>query len=107
MNNVTKLVQLSDQDLVTQTLRDHITGKIDLTPVQVQSINILAKASGMYTTRIEEVKPQRSPEELRAALKEKLLILKENAGGIYFDENGNSYPDKPWQPECMKKKEAK
>ena len=104
MNNVTKLVQLSDQDLVTKTLRDHITGKIDLTPVQVQSINILAKVSGMFTTKIEQVKPQRSPEELRAALKEKLLKLKENAGGIYFDENGKAYnEDNPYQPAYKKK----
>ena len=83
MNNVTKLVQLSDQDLVTKTLRDHITGKIDLTPVQVQSINILAKASGMYTTRIEEVKPKLSPEELRVKLRKSLKELFEDKRGIY------------------------
>ena len=104
MNNVTKLVQLSDQDLVTKTLRDHITGKIDLTPVQVQSINILAKASEMFTTKIEQVKPQRTTEELTAAVKEKLQILLENKDGIYLDENGKLYPDaEPWQPECKKK----
>ena len=107
MHNVTDLIELSDQDLVTKTLRDHIEGKVDLTSAQVQSINILAKASGMYTTKIEEVKPQRTSAELNAALKEKLLKLKENKDGIYLDKNGKLYPDaEPWQPECMKK-EAK
>lgn len=83
MNNVTDLIELSDQDLVTKTLRDHIEGKVDLTSAQVQSINILAKASGMYTTRIEEVKPQLSSAELREKLRASLMELKENARGIY------------------------
>ena len=83
MNNVTDLMELSDQDLVTKTLRDHITGKIDLTPVQVQSVNILAKASGMFTTKIEEVKTQRSSEEIREHLKKSLKDLLEDKDGIY------------------------
>ena len=83
MNNVTDLIELSDQDLVTKTLRDHIEGKVDLTPVQVQSINILAKASGMYTTRIEEVKPKLSPEELKVKLTKSLKELFEDKRGIY------------------------
>ena len=83
MHNVTDLIELSDQDLVTKTLRDHITGKIDLTPVQVQSINILAKASGMFTTKIEEVKPQRSSEEIKKQRKKSLKDLLEDKDGIY------------------------
>ncbi|MDB3993869.1 hypothetical protein N9478_10320 [Gammaproteobacteria bacterium] len=74
---------LTDKELVTQTLRDHITGDIDLISAQVQSANILAKASGMFTTRIEEVKTQLSSDELRDKLRESLLELKANVNGYY------------------------
>ena len=67
--------ELSVQELVTKTLRDHITGEVDLSSAQVQSINILAKASGMYTTRIEDVTPM-SSEEPRDRLRRKLEGLK-------------------------------
>ena len=75
MNKVSDLTELSDQELVTQTLRDHISGEVDLTSAQVQSVNILAKASGMYTTRIEDVTPM-SSEDLRDRLRRKLEDLK-------------------------------
>ena len=71
--------ELSDKDLVTQTLRDHITGEVDLTSAQVQSVNILAKASGMYTTRIEDVTPM-SSEDLRDRLRRKLEYLADEDG---------------------------
>ena len=77
MNKVSDLTELSDQELVTKTLRDHITGSVDLTSAQVQSINILAKASGMYTTRIEAVTPV-SAEEAKERLRQKLEELKES-----------------------------
>ena len=65
---------VSSQELVTRTLRDHITGKIDLEPTQVQSVSILAKVSGMYTTRIEDV-TDRSSTDIEADLKRKLSEL--------------------------------
>tara|TARA_R110002020_G_scaffold210959_2_gene417192 strand:- start:117 stop:578 length:462 start_codon:yes stop_codon:yes gene_type:complete len=65
---------VSSQDLVTRTLRDHITGTIDLEPTQVQSLSILAKTSGMYTTRIEDV-TERSSDDIATDLKRKLLQL--------------------------------
>ena len=61
-------------DLVTRTLRDHITGTIDLEPTQVQSLSILAKTSGMYTTRIEDV-TERSSDDIASDLKRKLSQL--------------------------------
>ena len=65
---------VSSQDLVTKTLRDHITGTIDLEPTQVQSLSILAKTSGMYTTRIEDV-TERSSDDIATDLKRKLSQL--------------------------------
>ena len=65
---------VSNQDLVTRTLRDHITGTIDLEPTQVQSLSILAKTSGMYTTRIEDV-TERSSDDIATDLKRKLSQL--------------------------------
>tara|TARA_R100001163_G_C4867801_1_gene71046 strand:- start:27 stop:473 length:447 start_codon:yes stop_codon:yes gene_type:complete len=65
---------VSNQDLVTRTLRDHITGTIDLEPTQVQSLSILAKTSGMYTTRIEDV-TERSSDDIASDLKRKLSQL--------------------------------
>ena len=65
---------VSNQDLVTRTLRDHITGAIDLEPTQVQSLSILAKTSGMYTTRIEDV-TERSSDDIATDLKRKLSQL--------------------------------
>jgi len=65
---------VSSQDLVTKTLRDHITGAIDLEPTQVQSLSILAKTSGMYTTRIEDV-TERSSDDIATDLKRKLSQL--------------------------------
>ena len=66
--------QVSSQELVTRTLRDHITGMIDLEPTQVQSLSILAKTSGMYTTRIEDV-TERSSDDIASDLKRKLSQL--------------------------------
>ena len=65
---------VSSQELVTRTLRDHITGTIDLEPTQVQSLSILAKTSGMYTTRIEDV-TERSSDDIANDLKRKLSQL--------------------------------
>ena len=65
---------VSSQELVTRTLRDHITGTIDLEPTQVQSLSILAKTSGMYTTRIEDV-TERSSDDIATDLKRKLSQL--------------------------------
>ena len=65
---------VSSQDLVTRTLRDHITGAIDLEPTQVTSLSILAKTSGMYTTRIEDV-TERSSDDIANDLKRKLSQL--------------------------------
>lgn len=65
---------VSSQDLVTRTLRDHITGAIDLEPTQVTSLSILAKTSGMYTTKIEDV-TERSSDDIANDLKRKLSQL--------------------------------
>ena len=65
---------VSSQDLVTRTLRDHITGAIDLEPTQVTSLSILAKTSGMYTTKIEDV-TERSSDDIENDLKRKLSQL--------------------------------
>ena len=72
--NVNMARNVSSQDLVTKTLRDHITGTIDLEPTQVQSLSILAKTSGMYTTRIEDV-TERSSDDIANDLKRKLSQL--------------------------------
>ncbi len=65
---------VSSQELVTRTLRDHISGTIDLESTQVQSLSILAKVSGMYTTRIEDV-TERSSNDIENDLKRKLSEL--------------------------------
>lgn len=65
---------VSSQELVTRTLRDHITGTISLEPTQVQSLSILAKVSGMYVNRIEDV-TERSSNDIEADLKRKLSEL--------------------------------
>ena len=65
---------VSSQELVTRTLRDHITGTISLEPTQVTSLSILAKVSGMYVNRIEDV-TDRSSTDIEADLKRKLSEL--------------------------------
>ena len=65
---------MSSQELVTRTLRDHITGTISLEPTQVQSLSILAKVSGMYVNKIEDV-TERSSNDIEADLKRKLSEL--------------------------------
>ena len=65
---------VSSQELVTRTLRDHISGTIDLESTQVQALSILAKVSGMYTTRIEDV-TERSSNDIENDLKRKLSEL--------------------------------
>lgn len=65
---------VSSQELVTRTLRDHISGTVDLEPTQVQALSILAKVSGMYTTRIEDV-TERSSNDIENDLKRKLSEL--------------------------------
>ena len=65
---------VSSQELVTRTLRDHITGTISLEPTQVQSLSILAKVSGMYVNKIEDV-TERSSNDIEADLKRKLSEL--------------------------------
>ena len=59
---------------MTQTLRDHITGTISLESTQVQSLSILAKISGMYVNKIEDV-TERSSNDIEADLKRKLSEL--------------------------------
>ena len=76
-------MELSDKELVTKTLRDCITGEIKLDATQVQSISILARASGMYTTKIEEVRAPRSSAEIRKELEESLRDLFEDKDGVY------------------------
>ena len=65
---------VSSQELVTRTLRDHISGTIDLESTQVQALSILAKVPGMYTTRIEDV-TERSSNDIENDLKRKLSEL--------------------------------
>ena len=65
---------VSSQELVTRTLRDHITGTISLEPTQVQSLSILAKVSGMYVNKIEDV-TERSSIDIETELKRKLSEL--------------------------------
>ena len=65
---------VSSQELVTRTLRDHITGTISLETTQVQSLSILAKISGMYVNKIEDV-TERSSNDIEADLKRKLSEL--------------------------------
>jgi len=65
---------VSSQELVTRTLRDHITGTISLEPTQVQSLSILAKVSGMYVNKIEDV-TERSSIDIESELKRKLSEL--------------------------------
>ena len=65
---------VSSQELVTRTLRDHITGTIDLEPTQVQSLSILAKTSGMYVLRHEDI-TERSSDDIANDLKRKLSQL--------------------------------
>ena len=78
---------VSSQELVTRTLRDHITGAIDLEPTQVQSLSILAKTSGMYTTRIEDV-TERSSDDIANDLKRKLGELALIADDVIDEESG-------------------
>ncbi len=78
---------VSSQELVTRTLRDHITGTIDLEPTQVQSLSILAKTSGMYTTRIEDV-TERSSDDIAGDLKRKLGELALIADDVADEESG-------------------
>ena len=72
---------------MTRTLRDHITGTIDLEPTQVQSLSILAKTSGMYTTRIEDV-TERSSDDIAGDLKRKLGELALIADDVADEESG-------------------
>jgi len=65
---------VSSQELVTRTLRDHITGTISLEPTQVTSLSILAKVSGMYVNKIEDV-TERSSIDIETELKRKLSEL--------------------------------
>jgi len=65
---------VSSQELVTRTLRDHISGTISLEPTQVTSLSILAKVSGMYVNKIEDV-TERSSNDIEADLKRKLSEL--------------------------------
>ena len=65
---------VSSQELVTRTLRDHIPGTISLETTQVQSLSILAKISGMYVNKIEDV-TERSSNDIEADLKRKLSEL--------------------------------
>jgi len=78
---------VSSQELVTRTLRDHITGAIDLEPTQVTSLSILAKTSGMYTTRIEDV-TERSSDDIASDLKRKLGELALIADDVIDEESG-------------------
>ena len=78
---------VSSQELVTRTLRDHITGAIDLEPTQVTSLSILAKTSGMYTTRIEDV-TERNSEDIAGDLKRKLGELALIADDVADEESG-------------------
>ena len=65
---------VSSQELVTRTLRDHITGTISLEQTQIQAVSILAKVSGMYVNKIEDV-TERSSNDIEADLKRKLSEL--------------------------------
>ena len=65
---------VSSQELVTRTLRDHISGTVDLEPTQVQALSILAKVSGMYVLRHEDV-TERSSNDIENDLKRKLSEL--------------------------------
>ena len=65
---------VSSQELVTRTLRDHITGTISLEPTQLTSLSILAKVSGMYVNKIEDV-TERSSIDIETELKRKLSEL--------------------------------
>jgi phage terminase small subunit len=78
---------VSSQELVTRTLRDHITGAIDLEPTQVQSLSILAKTSGMYVLKHEDV-TERSSDDIASDLKRKLGELALIADDVIDEESG-------------------
>ncbi len=65
---------LSSQALVTEKLRKHIEGDIEMSATQVTSLSILAKISGMYIARIEDV-TERSSDDIAGDLQRKLLQL--------------------------------
>ena len=65
---------LSSQALVTEKLRKHIEGEIELSSTQVTSVSILAKISGMYIARIEDV-TERSSDDIAGDLQRKLSQL--------------------------------
>ena len=69
-----KAKALSSQALVTDKLRKHIEGEIELSSTQVTSVSILAKISGMYIARIEDV-TERSSDDIAGDLQRKLLQL--------------------------------
>ena len=65
---------ISSQALVTEKLRKHIEGDIEMSATQVTSLSILAKISGMYIARIEDV-TERSSDDIAGDLQRKLLQL--------------------------------
>jgi hypothetical protein len=78
---------VSSQELVTRTLRDHITGAIDLEPTQVTSLSILAKISGMYVNQVS-ITEERSSDDIASDLKRKLGELALIADDVIDEESG-------------------
>jgi len=65
---------VSDRDLSLETLRKCINGDIELRSDQVAAVNMLAKASGMYVIKHEDV-TQQSSDDIAGDLNRKLAEL--------------------------------
>ena len=72
--NAIKANALNDRELTLDSVRRCLKGEITLNTDQIASANILAKASGLFVTRIEDVTPQSST-EITAMLERKLSEL--------------------------------
>ena len=65
---------VSDRDLSLETLRKCINGDIELRSDQVAAVNMLAKASGMYVIKHEDI-TQQSSDDIAGDLHRKLAEL--------------------------------
>ena len=72
--NAIRANALSDREITLSAVRRCLLGEITLNTDQIASANILAKASGLFVTRIEDVTPQSST-EITAMLERKLSEL--------------------------------
>ena len=78
---------LSSQALVTDKLRKHVNGEIELSATQVTSVSILAKISGMYVNQVS-ITEERSSDDIASDLKRKLGELALIADDVIDEESG-------------------